>query len=219
MTKLVCPQCNSDVPPEYADLSTETAFCSRCQNFFNCGDWIESALITPESLQNPPEGVSYEESAEGFKIAISTHSFWWFLSFVCACLYLAFIGFFSWAAFRAPSGKGGIVFLILTPFYLIGVAWCCHVLMLLTGKIVIQINGNSGNVFKGVGKVGWSRHFDWSGVKKIRLSKYYRINGNVKQVTLEGDQNIQLGRGMREDRLSYVVIALRLNQRKRSLNV
>lgn len=216
--KLACPVCESDVPLEDVDMSSESAFCCRCQRAFDCKDWIQSALVTPENLRHPPEGASYERSARGFKVVVSTRSYRWLFFLPAACFWSALMLFFSWACFHAQPGMRWILFLFLTPFWLFGAALWCGVLMPIFGRVAIQVDGETGRIFKGVGSLGWSRRFDWREVEKIRLSTYYLVNWNAEQITLEGDQVIQAARGVRHDRLCYMLIALRHNHRKEPIH-
>ncbi len=197
-------------------MSSETALCVRCQKDFDCKDWIESALVTPENLRHPPDGTKFEQSAGGFRIVVSTRSYWWLFFLPIACIWSALLLFFSYAFFHAHPGIRWMFYVLLTPFFLVGAwLWGCA-LMPLFGKVAIEVEGDAGNIFKGIGLAGWRRRFDWGGVRRIRLSTYYMENRNQEQITLEGDQIIQLARGVKHERLCYMLIALRQNLRRKT---
>jgi hypothetical protein len=121
--------------------------------------------------------------------------------------------FFSWGFIHAQPGMRWMLFLFLTPFYLFGAwLWGCAV-MPVFGKVAIEVDGDYGGIFKGIGLIGWKRRFDWRGVEKIRLSTYCVTNWNPEQITLEGNRIIQVARGVKHNRLCYMLLALRLNHR------
>ncbi|MDB6016388.1 MAG: hypothetical protein JWR19_877 [Pedosphaera sp.] len=110
-----------------------------------------------------------------------------------------------------------MLFLFLTPFYLSGlVLWYCA-LMPIFGKVAVQVDGDSGKIFKGIGSLGWTRRFNWRGVEKIRLSTENLEDRTLEQITLEGDKTIQVARGVKHNRLCYLLIALRQNHRKQPI--
>jgi len=219
--KLVCPECKSDVPRTDVDMSSETAFCWHCQKNFACKDWIESALVTPESLQHPPIGAAYEQSPDGFKVVVSTGSYRWLFFLPAACFWSKLAYLFTWALLHPKSiepGAGWVLIPVLTLFYLLGAALWGGALMPIFGKVAIRVDGDSGSIFTGIGVLGWRRRFNWRGVERIRLTTFYSKKWNREQITLEGDEVIQVARGVSHDRLCYLLTALRQNHRKTSVS-
>jgi hypothetical protein len=215
--KLVCPECKSEVPLAAVDLGRDSATCWQCGKDFDCREWIEAELVTPEHLREPPDGATYVESPNGFKVVVSTRAYRWLVLLPAACFWSGLLLIFSWAGLHAEAGWRAVVFAFLTPFYLSGAALWVFALMPVFGKIAIEVDGESGSIFKGIGPFGWRRHFDWSGVKRIRLARYSINDSNWEQIVLEGDNIVQAGRGVRHKRLYYVLIALRLNHRKQPI--
>jgi hypothetical protein len=208
--KLVCPECKSEVPLERVDMSSESALCCQCQKYFDCKEWIETALVTPENLKHPPDGALYEQTPHGFRVVVSTRAYRWLFFLPFACMWSALLLFFSWAFLHGNGSPGArlLLFRFLTPFYLFcAVAWG-FALMPIFGRVAIEIDGDSGSIFKGIGFMGWTRHFDWRSVRKIRLSTYYMTNWNQEQITLEGDKTVQVARGVGHKRLCYMLLAL-----------
>ncbi len=207
--KLVCPACKSEIPIEDVDFGNESAFCYHCQQDFDCGTWISEAYVVPENLQHPPGGAGFEATADGFKVSVSTRSFRW-LFFLPAALFWSFLLlFFSYGFLHAPPGTRWLLFLFLTPFYLAGLFLWGITLMALGGRIVVKVTGDTGTILKGVGPIGWKRHFNASQVRKIRISTIYSAKtGNQQQIAMEGEKVITLARGVRPDRLRFMLIAL-----------
>jgi hypothetical protein len=91
--------------------------------------------------------------------------------------------------------------------------------MSICGKIEVVVDGDSGTISKGIGAMGWKRRFDWDQIKKIRISKYYHTRGHImpeQQITLEGGKVFALARGVRAERLRFMLTALRLMCRNRN---
>ena len=94
------------------------------------------------------------------------------------------------------------------------------VLMSVAGKIVVEVDGDFGTIFKGIGAIGWKRKFGWARVEKIYISKYYYnartgIGGYKQQIALEGDKVTTFARGVNPKRLRFMLIALRLMHRNK----
>ncbi len=105
-----------------------------------------------------------------------------------------------------------LVFIFLTPFYLFGLfLWICA-LMPICGKVEVEVDEDSGNIFTGIGAIGWKRRFDWNQIGKIRLSKIYNPSGmgNQQQIALEGEKVFLLAKNVKAERLRFMLIALRL---------
>ncbi len=84
------------------------------------------------------------------------------------------------------------------------------------GKVTLQVIGNEGTVFTGVGPIGWRRRFQWNEVTGIRRTIRYGNRGSSsEQITLEGTKKINFGSGINAERLEFILSALRQLQGKR----
>ena len=89
-------------------------------------------------------------------------------------------------------------------------------LMAVCGKMVVSVNGDQGKIFTGVGSVGWTRKFKWSGIREVQENTRYGSKGGIYHViVLEGDTRISFGSGIKESRLYFMENALRAMLRKR----
>jgi hypothetical protein len=71
------------------------------------------------------------------------------------------------------------------------------------GQARLTVNGNRGEIFIGVGPLGWRRRFDWSSIRRVR--------NHEASVALDGDERILFGSGpsMTEAQCNFIVSALR----------
>jgi len=217
---LICPVCKFEIPEKLIDLSEESAFCPQCQKDFDCSKWMDEKMVSPENLQPPPNGAWFEKSACGFRVGASTRSYKWLLFIPVAIFWSGLLFIFSSAIFHANQETRLILFLFLTPFYLLGLFFWGCVLMSICGKVEIEVDGDSGIIFKGIGALGWKRRFDWDQIKKIRISKYYyplrtATRKPEQQITLEGEKVVSFAKGVKSERLRFMLIALRLMHRSK----
>ena len=88
--------------------------------------------------------------------------------------------------------------------------------MPICGKVEIVVDGNFGTISTGIGVMGWKRRFEWDQINKIRISQYYQPSWTQEQITLEGEKVFALARGVKLERLRFMLIALRLMQRDKN---
>jgi hypothetical protein len=212
-----CPLCGFRVTEKLIDLSEEKAFCPPCQKYFDCGEWIEKTLVVPEQLLHPPKGAWFAQTADGFKLGVSTRSYDWIVLTPAAVFLSGLMFFFTWGGFQAADRDMLIILLLfLTPFYLVGLfLWIC-VLMSACGKIEVSVDGDSGIIFKGFGALGRRRGFNWAQVRKIRVANAYCRNRETRQkISIEGEDVVEFATAVKSERLRFMFIALRLMFRKK----
>jgi hypothetical protein len=124
-------------------------------------------------------------------------------------------GFF-WVLNQSDAETRRSLFLTLIPFFLVGVLLWASIIFATFGKVEVRVDGDLGTVFNGVGRVGWRRSFDWGQIQKIRIFKIYITNFPTKLgISLEGDQVVNFAKGMKTERLHFMLIALRVMHRQR----
>lgn len=74
------------------------------------------------------------------------------------------------ASSNMPLGMTIFMALFLTPFVLIGLTVIGALLTALIGKVEVRLRGPDGQVFTGVGPLGWKRRFDADAVEAIRFT-------------------------------------------------
>lgn len=213
---MACPTCKFEIREELIDLPEELAFCSRCQTWFNCSEWIEQTLVAPENLLTVPTGVWFEQTRDGFKLGVSMRSYEWLIIGPVACFWTALMAFFTWGILHLEGVERLVLLLFMTPFYLLGLYLWSRLLMIVGGKAEVVVDGNWGNVFAGVGTAGRRRCFNWDQIKKVRIAKFYRKDKDtLQEISLEGEKVINFARGSKMERLRFMLIALRLMHRNR----
>ncbi|MFM1770257.1 MAG: hypothetical protein RJA22_2786 [Verrucomicrobiota bacterium] len=115
-------------------------------------------------------------------------------------------------------GWGFTLFLwaFLTPFIAIGLAVAGGVVMSLGGRTEVTLQGGDSSVFTGVGPLGRRRRFDAREVQSIRIvdETWRTSKGGTRQtregvIQLRDGTKVKFGSGLREERLDFVVGALR----------
>ena len=215
--KLICPKCGSTVGYEDVDVASERAACSVCGNMWDCRNWIEAEFRGTKKLENPPPGVSYRPTANGFQVAVSTCSLRWLFWLPFASIASAILLFFAYGITYPipgsvdPEGRR-LVILLLIPLWLLGVFLWFVALKPIFGKIVFTVEGQSATIFEGIGFLGWRRRIDWAAVKRVRLGKSYSDEDTREQLVLEGDRDVVLARGVQHRRLIFMLTALQTHR-------
>ena len=118
----------------------------------------------------------------------------------------------------SPMGVGMTLFLwiFLTPFIVIGLLMIAAFLSALAGHTEVRINNAQGLVFIGIGRLGYRRRFDASGVKDVRIDdRQWRDSDGARRSktciiieTREG-KLVKLGSMLTEERRKFVAGAVR----------
>lgn len=217
--KLICPKCGSTVAHEDVHVASESAACSVCGNMWDCRNWIKAEFLGTKKLGNPPPGVSYRPTINGFQVAVSTRSLRWLFWLPFACIASAILFFFAYVLLIAHPIPGSVdpearrlMILFLIPFWLLGVFLWFVALIPIFGKIVFTVEGQSATIFEGIGFLGWRRRLNWEAVKRVRLGKWYSDEDTREQLVLEGDCHVVLARGVQHRRLIFMLTALQTHR-------
>ena len=109
-------------------------------------------------------------------------------------------------------GLSLILLAIVSLTVLLGIAAS---LMVTCGQIIIEVHGDNGVLFEGVGRTGRRRRFTWSDVEEIRLvEKRTSKGGKTKRVLLGGNGEIEFGTGLTDRRRDFVVRVLQERRRE-----
>ncbi len=204
--KLVCPSCRESLGAADINVAADVALCPHCDEVF-----AVSGVVAPGGgvvvfdIDDPPPGVSYEQTPVRWRLRASTRS-WaglFLVPFVCV-FGLSIHDIFS----SATIGLGTIVMGAFVG--LCTLLFALHAIMGLLGQIVVSRSGVEGEVFMGVGTFGWKRRFDWASVTSVQdASPTYLNSGKGFAIALVGQRRITFGRMLNEDRRHYVLHALR----------
>lgn len=110
------------------------------------------------------------------------------------------------------AGMTNFLWIFLTPFILIGLFVAGFCLNSFIGHTEVTVAGPRGNVFTGIGRLGWNRSFDATQIKTIKIHQKPGGEGadtiSILIETCEGKQ-IKLGSMLSNERRQFMLAALR----------
>jgi hypothetical protein len=214
--EVICPTCAGRVAMDDVNVARDLALCRACERTFSFADAVcvdSSHDVPPE----PPCGSWFEETFEGFRVGASTRS-WAALFIVPFTLFWAggsMGGLYGSQIVEARFNLLATLFGI--PFLLGSVALVSFSLMLIFGRVAATVASGEGDVFTGVGPIGWRRRFDWGTVREaIEITSSHGRNGEPsKVIRLTGSRPFNFGSMLNESRRSYILAVLRHELRRR----
>jgi ribosomal protein L40E len=214
-SKAICPKCRAEIPLEDVNVAKDIALCRRCGTTSNYAEVIEDAETAFDPMK-PPRGTWFREQPPlEFEVGASTRSAaaLFLVPFMCV-----WSGFSLGGIYGTQFAKGhfdlfqslfGIPFILGTLFFG-GMA-----VMTVCGKVVVNVNGDQGAVFTGVGPIGWRRRFSWREVTGMRRTMAYSNRRMPSpQITFEGTRPISFGTGVKQERLDFMLTMLRKQWRE-----
>ncbi|MGH8247634.1 MAG: hypothetical protein ACREUU_14520 [Gammaproteobacteria bacterium] len=208
--KAVCPKCRGAIPLDDVNVATDIAVCRRCEQTFDYSELIEVQEAGPVDPNRPPKGAWYKRTPGGFEVGSTTRS-------PIAFFLVPFMGVWAGGSLggiygtQIAKGKfdlGQSLFGI--PFLLGTLLFGSIALMAACGKVVVRLDGKSGEVFTGVGPVGWRRRFQKDDVTGVRRTEHRGNKGQVSdQITIEGRHPIRFALGLPAERLNFILGTLR----------
>ena len=224
--KITCPACQIQIPGEQINVATDVAFCPQCEQMTSVSDMLASGQdLAGFDLGDPPKGVHFEETYDGWKLETSTRS-WaalFLVPFMCVWSGGSLGGIYGGQILAGKFNLMASLFGI--PFLLGTIVLGSMAAMTVFGKIVVSTSYDQGKVFTGVGPIGWTQNFDWASVTHIRKDSVAGSDGDVHpsswQITLVGDKRTKIYIGLNEDRRLYILNALRslMNVRSTSRHI
>jgi hypothetical protein len=210
-----CPACHQPIPLVDVNVATDVALCRSCEKPFSYAEILERATRGGVDLNRPPAGARFERSMRGFEVTATTRSIFalFIVPFMCVWSSGALGGIYGRQLREGRFDLGQSLFGL--PFLLGTLVFGGVALMTIAGKVQVQVEGDEGSVFTGVGPVGWRRRFDWSEIRAVYLSQKSGRRGSSEQITLEGQTQINFGIGLSSERRYFLLSALRQMLRER----
>lgn len=190
-------------------MSIDKAYCPACDEAFAISETADEAV--PLLLESPPAGTWIRQDFDRSVIAASTRSAgaFFLVPFLLAWGGGSLGGIYGTQLLRGEfdlfKSLFGLPFLAGTVF--LGIL----TLMSLFGRIEIR-TGRQAALFIGVGSIGWTRPFEWSAVRSIRmLAANPNQDGAGSRLAIEFTHGAPLtvGVGLSPRRQAYLVAALR----------
>jgi hypothetical protein len=205
-----------EIPLEDINVSTDIALCRRCGEQSKYSNLIEDGESSTVDLTAPPGGAWFRQiPPRGFEVGVSTRSA---IAFFLVPFMCVWSGFSLGGIYGTQFVKGHFnlkMSLFGIPFILGTLLFGSIAVMAVCGKVVVQVDGDAGVIFTGVGPLGWRRRFSWRGVSAIRKTTKYGNRGSIsEQLTFEGEKRLNFAAGVKSERLEFMLAALRQMRRE-----
>lgn len=213
--KTRCPKCRVEIPLDDVNVAANIALCRRCEESFAFSELLEEQEAGPVDLNQPPKGAWFRRTPGGFEVGSTTRSAaaLFLVPFMCVWSGASLGGIYGSQIMKGKFELGQSLFGI--PFLLGTLLFGSIAVMAVVGKIVVRVDGKNGEVFTGVGPIGWRRKFQRDDVTGVRRSQRRGSKGQVSdQITIEGRKTINFGAGMKTERMTFMLAALRQWLRK-----
>ena len=241
MVTPTCPKCRRVVPGEDINVPADVALCRPCNVAYKLSELAQGSGIDPKiDLSRPPKG-AWQRASGLATIIGATHrslggafglflfaAFWngiisifvaFALSSTLALLGLDRPGWFPKPIMNGgPMGAGMTIFLwlFLTPFIVVGLALIAGFFSCLAGRTEVRVRHGQGEVFTGVGSLGFTKKFNREAIKEVRIEDFQwrdsdgdrRRNTHILIELLQG-KPIKFGSSLTDERRQFVAAALR----------
>ena len=206
-----CPKCQAEIPLADVNVAKDMALCRKCDESLSFAELVQEDEANPElDLNHPPKGMWFNRTPSGFELGSSTRS-------GAAFFLVPFVCFWSGGSMGGIYGsqiiKGDFnltMSLFGLPFLLGSVVLGAITIMCVCGKVCVRRDGMDGEVFAGVGSIGFRKRFKWDEVKSIRqVTKIGSKGRHYKQLCLQTDRPISIASHLRKDRMDFFFGALR----------
>lgn len=232
-----CPNCGKTIPADDVNVARDVAFCRSCNLAYPLSSLASGFVLDSKvDLHQPPQGCWHRPTGMGAVVGASHRSllmalpllgvalFWngivsIFVSLaVASTLHLLGVPVPDW--FPAPRmngetmGVGMTIFLwiFLTPFIVIGLGMIGAFLSCIAGRTEVRVDRGVVAIATGIGPVSWSRRFQASDLKEIRMEETFsRSNesGPKKHIVAElrNGKTIKFGSMLRDERRRFLAAA------------
>lgn len=241
-----CTRCRRAIPAEDINVANDVAYCRACNLSYQLSD-LTSGLEADFDFDpnRPTQGAWYQTDGMTTKIGATQRSLGTAAGALFICLFwngivsvfvlVALAGTLSHLGItlpdwfpapemnKSPMGVGMTLFLwiFLTPFIVIGAGMILAFLSALAGWVEVRLGADSGALFRGIGPVGITRHFQPALVKKVRLeeTEWTPRRGPTRSKThiiieMEQGKPLKFGSDLTTERRSFVMAALRVALQK-----
>ena len=241
MVTPTCPKCRQVIAAEDINVPADVAFCRHCHVACKLSELAQGTGIDPKvDLSRPPKG-AWQRASGLATIIGATHrslggafglfliaAFWnGILSVFIALALSSTLGLVgvdrpSW--FPKPIMNGGpmgagitiFLWLFLTPFMAVGLAMIAGFFSCLAGRTEVRVRDWQGEVFTGIGSLGFRKKFNREAIKDVRIEDFQwrdsdgdrRRNTHILIELLQG-KPIKFGSSLTDERRQFVAAALR----------
>jgi hypothetical protein len=200
----VCPECGAVLEADAINASTDVAHCKACNTVHKLSEVVGQPELERALLDGMPRGAYERETLDGWVIGSTVRS-----GFLSAFLLVfaigwnaSFVASIGWAIVQGRLGSALFLVMPLAMGLLVGVV----AVFANAGTQEVRMASGVGEVFTGVGSIGWKRTFDPATVRGVRLTKSNTtVNDRVvDQIEIEADPGIGFGVLLTEARKRWV---------------
>lgn len=201
----LCPQCKASIDSDDVNVTSDVAHCRACGSTFRLSSLMETNTTPPKTTSGA------WDTSDGMerRIGASTRSpiAFFLVPFMCVWSGFSLGGIYgtqivsgkfdpSMSLFGLPFVMGTLIFGTIT-------------LMAVFGKVEVALRGDDGEIFTGIGNIGWRRRFQVSEFTNVRELEWSTRNGNRGGIALEGARRLVFGTTIPTERRYFVAQSLR----------
>ena len=218
-----CPKCNSNIYNENINISSDIAYCSKCNYVFKISENIkniEGYFEDGFDENDPPDGAWFKTNFNSTIIGATTRSK---SAFILIPFTLVWSGTTLWFSYGIQLINGEFSLyktLFGIPFLIGTIILCSFALMAIWGKIELTLDDRGGRIFTGIRDIGFVKKFKWSDVKTVKelRAAVGEYGASQPKIVLEGKRQISFGAGLTDDRRYYLIRAIKKIMSKKKRN-
>ncbi len=212
MTSYLCPACRSAIALEDVNVASDLALCRSCGKTspFSMVSGVSELAQVPQDAA--PKGVTVTQGITGGTEIIYRR--------ISKIVFFLVPFMMVWSGFSLSGIYGRQIVsgrfdlsqsLFGLPFLLGTVVMLGVVLFLLFGRWRVRMSAGQGEVFAGVGPIGWTRRFPYGpqSLVSLELTNIQRNRIPQKAITVRtGNDEIRFGTGIQEDAKRFIAAAI-----------
>jgi hypothetical protein len=210
--KLRCPACKAPLEGTAVNVAKDVAYCSACESAWSCGELLRREEVGKLNLIDPPRGVEFERTPNGFILSATTRSpmAFFIVPFMTVWSGGSLGGIYGQQIAKGEFSLGMSLFGI--PFLIASVLFWTAALMAVAGRVRVRVEGDKGEIFVGIGGLGRTKRFHWSAVRRVGSQqanvRYPGGQQDQLRVVLSDGRELPFGSGLNVERQSFVRRAL-----------
>lgn len=205
-----CPTCHEPIRSDDINVATDVALCRGCGHTARLSSLLEAmSPVAPPIMPEATPGTWDTDDGMERRIGASTRSP---IAFFLFPFMLVWSGFSLGGLYGSQivSGKFDLFkSLFGIPFVLGTLIFGSIALMAIFGKVEVILRGDDGEVFIGIGPVGWTRRFLVSEFSSVREIERNGRNATQGSIVLEGTRRLSFGGGIPSQRRFFIAQTLR----------
>lgn len=215
MTSYLCPACRSPISLDDVNIASDLALCRSCGKTSPFSVVSGAAELSQVTQDDVPKGVTVTQALTGgTEITYRRISkvVFFLIPFMMMWSGFSLSGIYGRQIVRGQFDLSQSLFGL--PFLLGTIVLLGVVLFLLFGRWRVRMNAGQGEVFAGVGPVGWTRSFRYEPQSHVslELTNIQRNRVPQKAITVRtGNDEIRFGTGIQEDAKRFIAAVILKN--------